>query len=415
MTTRELFRKQAKQHYSERMSGTIVLTPSVLGTYFMWFLFLFFLSFTWVLFEVSFPHRVTVSGIVDSNPKLLKINGKNGLIVKDILVSVGQSVAPGQPLLIFEEPQVLLNGRTPDAELRSVLVKQREQFENAQLSRSKSQAALLSGLENQIATMLDEVLHVEKQVATLREKQEIILNLKDAYKELFDKSIISKVTWGQTLKEEIDVRVEIETLTRQKLAYIRSLEELKSKRDVEIEKNSLMNIQSGLELSDLDQKIISNSKSSSYAIKAQQGGIVTDIYAAIGDKLTDDQVAINIAPEKKKTYIKAFVPRKYIADLNYNQTVNIRYDSFPYEKYGRFVGSIQTISSIALNANEIPQKSGLCTDSCFEVHIDISSSEIHYANKVQMLRDGLTAQIDILQDERTIFEWLFKPLIQLSR
>ncbi|WP_387464460.1 HlyD family efflux transporter periplasmic adaptor subunit [Photorhabdus sp. RM323S] len=82
-------------------------------------------------------------------------------------------------------------------------------------------------------------------------------------------------------------------------------------------------------------------------------GIIESLNTSQGEQVNTGDVLIQVSPSIKKHNIITWVPNYVIPYIKVNDQVIIRYDAFPYEQYGQFVGKIESISNLSATDDEI--------------------------------------------------------------
>ena len=100
------------------------------------------------------------------------------------------------------------------------------------------------------------------------------------------------------------------------------------------------------------------------------------------------------------------MPTRSIAFVRSGAPVKIRYDAFPYQKFGTFNGVVDHVSRTTV----------LPSDKRFRITV----TEPMYLARVrisdqQSLQSGMTVTADILRDERRLIQWIFDPLISATK
>jgi membrane fusion protein len=102
------------------------------------------------------------------------------------------------------------------------------------------------------------------------------------------------------------------------------------------------------------------------------------------------------------------------------QTVRLRYQAFPYQKFGFYDGVVATISSAALNPADLPQQqAGLTSlygtgEPVYRITVKLArQTATVYGNPVP-LQPGMQLEADVMLERRRLIEWVFDPLFTLT-
>ena len=110
-----------------------------------------------------------------------------------------------------------------------------------------------------------------------------------------------------------------------------------------------------------------------------------------------------------------YIPTRAIAFLAEGQNVRLRYDAFPYQRYGFSTGKVEKISkSIYSDAS---QGQGSETNSNLRFYravVRIDKQTIRIDDKPVRLQNGITVTADIFYDKRRIWQWILSPISNMS-
>ncbi len=125
-----------------------------------------------------------------------------------------------------------------------------------------------------------------------------------------------------------------------------------------------------------------------------------------GAKVKPGDVILELVPSSDKLIIEAKFHPKDLAFIKLGQKAAIKLDAYDYSIYGIFHGIVTYISPDALI--ERTQKG---EESYFRVQVELSSKNILTKNNMKIeIVPGMTAQIDIVTGEKTVLEYITKPI-----
>lgn len=148
----------------------------------------------------------------------------------------------------------------------------------------------------------------------------------------------------------------------------------------------------------------------STVIHAPIAGKVTTIIARPGMNVNPHRRLLSIIPLHSKLQAELLIPTRAIGFIRKGQAVELRYDAFPYQKYGLYRGRITSISSTVLNPEDQTGPIRLSAPA-YRAIAKLNSELITVYGRRVALQPGLTLKADIVRDRRTIIEWIFDPLL----
>jgi len=140
---------------------------------------------------------------------------------------------------------------------------------------------------------------------------------------------------------------------------------------------------------------------------AQVPGIVKNIrMTTVGGVLRAGEEMMQIIPVDDKLIIEAKVSPSDIAQVRKGLDSNIRFDPFDYTIHGGVEGKV-----IYVSADTLKEESANGTEIYYRVHIVPNSNPVvTTTGKVLEVLPGMTTQVDIRTGDRTLLNFLLKPL-----
>ncbi|WP_432464646.1 HlyD family efflux transporter periplasmic adaptor subunit [Agarivorans sp. QJM3NY_33] len=140
---------------------------------------------------------------------------------------------------------------------------------------------------------------------------------------------------------------------------------------------------------------------------AQMAGIVKNIQVTtVGGVLRAGEQIMEIVPVDDTLFIEAKVRPADIAQVHTDLDATIRFDPFDYTIFGGVAGKVTYVSADTLKEN---------TPRGEEIYYRVHVSPIDYpvttsTGKILEILPGMTAQVDIRTGERSVMDYLLKPL-----
>ena len=104
-----------------------------------------------------------------------------------------------------------------------------------------------------------------------------------------------------------------------------------------------------------------------------------------------------VAPNNSQYYVEVTIPQYNFGKTDTNQTVQLRFDAYPYQEFGYVIGKIKYISDIP-------------TDSGYIAHIHLPEGLVTNLKKKIQYREGLKAESLIITKERKLTQRFFDNL-----
>lgn len=153
---------------------------------------------------------------------------------------------------------------------------------------------------------------------------------------------------------------------------------------------------------------------------APQGGTVTAIVAEIGGPADTSRPLLSIVPAGSELQAHLYGSSRTVGFLKPGQTVLLRYEAYPYQKFGHHQGVIASISRSPLSPDAMdPQLATLAghaggNEPVYRITVDLERQTILAYGEALPLQPGMRLQADIALETRSIYEWILDPLYTLT-
>jgi membrane fusion protein len=141
-------------------------------------------------------------------------------------------------------------------------------------------------------------------------------------------------------------------------------------------------------------------------------GVVTNIAIARGESVAADMPIATILPRGSGLHVQLLVPTRAIGFVQPGNEVVLRYDAFPFQRFGQHRGTVERVGRSVWSAGE---KIGPVTvrEPVYRVDVKLERQTVSAGGQEMQLMPGMLVGADILQEKRTVFEWVFEPVIEL--
>jgi len=190
-------------------------------------------------------------------------------------------------------------------------------------------------------------------------------------------------------------------------------------RDLPFRKQAQL-AQADREIAALEQELAEAESKRQIVIVAPQSGVVSAIQAEPGSTVQPSVPLLSIVPTGTTLQAQLFGPSRAIGFLQPGQRVLIRYQAYPYQKYGSYAGSVASISRSAISPTELsPQLAGLTgiygvNEPLYRITVELERQSANAYGKLVPLQPGMQLEADIMIESRRLIEWVFDPLFTLT-
>jgi membrane fusion protein len=374
------------------------------------------LAATILLFLVfgHYTRRETVTGQLVPSAGLLNIVAPSAGTIVTLHVRDGQQVKAGEVLVELSSNQDSALGDTHSlvgqqldtqrARLQADLSDQ-QQLAQKQSDALRSKIVLLQAQQAQIAGQL---AIEQKQVA---DNQDLL----ERFVPLGSKGYVSQMQIQQQRGALLDAQSQYKTLTRQQLDVRQQLDETRQQlAQLPLDSAAKRN-DTERQLAGVAQSIAQNELQRATVLRAPSDGIVSTVLPKTGQMVSAGQSLLSIVSAGSVLQAQLLVPSRAIGFIDPGSRVVLRYEAFPYQKFGQQYGEVTDVSRSALTASEIIALIGQQSqEPLYRVHVKLDSQAVLAYGKDEPVKPGMVLQADVLMDRRSLLEWVFEPLYGMA-
>lgn len=409
-----LFRKQVVERQSDRLHGEVLLLPRsshlmILALLVLWVS----MAMTW-LTSSNYARKETAAGWLEPSTGVLRVYAERAGVIKQVLTKEGEYVVKDQPLFVVNGDHILDDGNSLESLLIAEYEGQRQLLAEQQERGSRIHRKQLKDIEQKIAATQSDLELLEKQLATHGQRTALIKEQAERYRQLKQAGYISSAELDAVVAKELELQATLQSLERSRINLRSQIQQLENKRSLLPEEYANNNDQLGARLSDLAQQIAELHGRRAYIVKAPRSGIVSNMQAREGLKARSGIPMLSLIPEDYELTAQLLVPVQAAGLIEAGQALNIRYDSFPYQKFGLHGGDVSTVSDTVLLPDELLNAPVTVREPVFRVSATLKQTSIQAYGKELSLKPGMTLSADVELSERTLLQWLLEPIFSLN-
>ena len=155
-------------------------------------------------------------------------------------------------------------------------------------------------------------------------------------------------------------------------------------------------------------------------IKAPMDGIVKNVQqTTLGGVIQSGQSILEIVPVKDDMVVEAYVKPSEVAFLKVNQPAVVKLTAYDYNKYGGLEAVLDHISPDTLRDENKPRKPGNAPvdleEGYYRILVRIVDQRIERHGMRIQATPGMTATVEIKTGQKTVLEYLLRPIQNLSQ
>ena len=233
---------------------------------------------------------------------------------------------------------------------------------------------------------------------------------------LREKGYVSAFRVQQQQSTLLQAQTQLKTLARQRLDVAQQIGDTQQKlAQIPL---TLSNQRSSTQrqLDDVEQQLAQNEAQRAVVLRAQRSGVVSSLLVKAGQSIRAQQPLMSVLPSGATLQAQLLVPSRAVGFIDPGSRVVLRYQAYPYQKFGQHYGKVSAISRSALGPTDVAVLIGQqVKQPLYRVTVDLDRQSILAYGKSQTLKPGMALNADILMDRRSLIEWAFEPLYGLGR
>lgn len=419
MSIRQLYRTEALNARQIKWLGDIVLVRPVSFSFLCSAAGLAAAMVLAFLFFGTYTKRATVTGQLVPDLGLVKVYVPQfGIVAKKNVVE-GQSVKQGDVLYVLSsERHSDTQGGVQATISHQVITRQnslKDALEKTRRLNDDEREALLKridGLESELAK-------IDSQIAGQASRVKLADDAVVRMRELAAQSFISKEQLQQRQADLLDQRARLQSLERDRISIGRDLTSQKSDLASMPLRHQNQIAQIERDIASLGQELTESEAKRRLEITAPEAGVATAVTAEVGQMVDGSKPLVSIVPAGATLQAYLYAPSRAIGFVKPGDKVLMRYQPYPYQKFGQAQSTVAFVSKVALSGSELTGMNGAPDQTnggepLYRITVNLSAQTIKAYGRPQSLQAGMLLDADILQEKRRLYEWVLEPLYSLS-
>jgi membrane fusion protein len=365
-----------------------------------------------VLILGDYTRRSTVFGVLVPDMGLSTVVAPASGVIGRLYIEEGATLRVGDPLAYLQMPRVTGSGDDSLMVIREGLDLQEASLIKLDSARRNQIESQMAGLSKQLSSYRNELSQIEREIRTRREQIIIAQDTIKSYESVIEKQYVSREQFNQRKQFVLDLIISEQSLERQATSIRRGISQIEQQLLELPSQRDISKANSDRDLATLMQERVRQEYMAELLIKAPVAGLVSSRLIEAGQAVQVGQPLFSLLPTGSRLRAQLQVPSKSVGFINPGDRVLLRYQSYPYQKFGQHAGRVIRISRNAI----IPDVGAAPTaEPYYRVLVELDSQSIDAYGKVETLRPGMLLEADILGERRKLYEWVFEPLYSLTR
>jgi membrane fusion protein len=402
---------------SARSLGQIILTPRASTTWMVVCSAVLGIAVVAFLTLGTYTRRATVTGQLVPSAGVIRVHTPQAGVVLEKNVAEGQLVKKGDVLYVLSSDRQGSGSREIQADIGQQVDERRRSLQ-AEIERNRlAEAGEISHLERRAATLRSEGQAIQNQIAQQRIRLKLAEDARKRYQGLADQDYIAREQLFQKEAELTEQQSRLQALERDALVSQRELSttvrEIENTRVRYVNQNALLQ----RSISSTQQELTEVEAKRRVVITAPEAGRATLVAAEVGQAVDGTRALLNLVPADAKLEARLYAPSRTVGFVRPGDTVLLRYQSFPFQKFGQPEGVVTSVSNNAVTSTElagfqIPDVPP--GEPVYAIVVRLKEQNVTAYGKAWPLSAGMRLDADILQETRRLWEWMLEPLYSVT-
>ena len=358
----------------------------------------------------EYTRRSKVAGQLVPDLGLSTIVSPTSGVVSRLFPEEGDQVQAGQELSLIDVPRVTAAGSDALTVIREGLETRRGSLTELGQSQAAQIDAQIQGIGRQRAAAQHELAQIENEISTRREQVRIGTETTQRYQLVADQKYVSQVQVNQQQQSLLELVNAQQSLERQATSIRRSLAQLdQSLRELPAQRRGLQ-ATTNRDLAILDQERVQQEANGELLVRAPLAGLVANRLIEPGQAVQVGQPVMTLLPKGSRLQAQLLVPSASVGFIEPGDRVLLRYQAYPYQKFGHHGGKVLRVSRSAITPAGGEAQNA---EPYYRVLVALDEQSIIAYGKQEPLRPGMRLDADILGERRKLYEWVLEPLYSL--
>lgn len=367
-----------------------------------------------ILFLVlgSYTRRTRVSGQLTSVQGAAIVIAPVTGVVGKIDPKEGGRVMSGQRIALLSVPRATPVGGDVSAALARGIQQREDSLRTLERAEDDENATMRSGLQQQIMDARQERSQIDAEIATRQEQIAIARDTLERMERLRTLSLVSDLQTKQQQSIILDGEAAVLGLHREQTRLSRSMADLDQQLQSLLPRRTARFAENARKLSELERERLQTAAQAEYLVTAPISGVISSLSVKSGQTVVAGQPMMTLLPGTGSLEAELLVPSRAIGFIDPGDRVLLRYDSYPYQKFGHHRGRVARISRSALTPGELDtgESRSSKAESYYRVVVRLDRQTVTVYGREEALRPGMRMEADILGERRRLIEWVFEPL-----
>jgi membrane fusion protein len=410
-----MFRPEVIEHAQSRRHGTVVLARPLSHTCLTWLFAAFAVALVLFVVLTGVTRKAQVRGVLLPAHGLIRVLCTQAGVVLERQVHEGQMVKAGDVMFVIGSDRASERDGDVEQAIASLLQTRRDSlwYEQRQLQQQTRQRA--AAKQRQVDGLIAEIRRISEQRALQQRRVGLAEASLQRFVELQSSGYLPIAQVQDKQGELLDQQQRLADLDRARASTERELDAargalgelpLQAAREQQAGQRDIATVQQNLTENDARRRMV---------VRAPQDGTVTAITAEPGQPAALHQALASVLPAGSALEAELYAPSRAAGFLKPGMPVLLRYQAYPYQKFGQARGQVREVSASAMRPEELALAQEPAAEPVYRVRVALERQSMMAYGEARPLVSGATLDASVLLERRRLYEWVLDPIYTLSR
>jgi membrane fusion protein len=405
----EVFRRRVDSEFGEALQ---IVPPTQLGLS-RFLVAVVVLVIIYVSFA-GYSRKETVSGLIVPSRGIIRVTAPRAGTVTEVMVADGEVVSEDQVLFSVMTEETSASGTGADTAILEETKQQKAIIEGQLANEGAQSQAEKSRLEAQLQQTAAVVVQLENQRKFQRRRATAARALFDRIAPSLDKGLITAYEYANrqqtALTEEQNLAALDERLSQMHGDMEQTRLRLERLPIEEADRRATLR----RSIAEVAQRTAEIEGRRRYIVRAPVSGRVTSLQIMVGRTVDSRLPQMSIVPMDDQFRAELFVPARSIGFIQPGQHVRLLYDAFPFQHFGTYGGTVQSVAATMLAPSEYLAPVSL-HEPTYRVTVSLDRQSVDAFGRTMPLQPDMTLVADIVLEKRTLLDWVLEPLLSARK
>jgi membrane fusion protein len=408
-----LFRANAVNQQGAKLDGDVIIAQPLSSSVLTIILVVVVIIIVIFLSVTSFNRKETVTGYLKPDMGLAKVVSSRAGIIHQLYIDDGQQVQAGDRLALIAIPEHLAAGESLTNTLFQGLLHQTELISLRKQQLQNQFVQQQAEFSTRLALSKNLLRDIAAQHALLQQRLQLNQQRYQNYQALNNSGAISTMELQQQHELVLNIKQQLAELNANEQSQKAQIEQLSGQlQRLPSEQQQQISILD-TDISRIKQQQTELNARGELLITAPIAGRVTNLVAEIGNNVQIGLPLLTIMPDNAELQAVLLVPTRAYGFVKVGQHTRLRFDAFPYQRFGLYEGQVIKTAQAIMMPNEVDMPVAV-QEPVYRVEVALDSQQIRAYGNTVPLQSGMLLSADIVLEQRSLLAWLFEPILSLK-